>query len=93
MQLGRPSQHQQRNENFFATENSFIVEGPQRHPQRRDELRLFPGQRAELLSYGDGGEDDDDDRGHEADMDDTSIDSRASSMMGMADSIDSMNVG
>ena len=78
---------------LISTENSHFVKGPQRHSQRRDELRLFPGQRAELLSYGDGGEDDDDDRGHEADMDDTSIDSRASSMMGMADSIDSMNVG
>ena len=79
---------------LISTENSQFLKGPQRHPQRRDELRLFPGQRAELLSYGDGGgEDDDDDRGHEADMDDTSIDSRASSMMGMADSIDSMNIG
>lgn len=70
-------------------------QGPQRHnPHRRDELRLFPGQRADLLSYGDDEDnDEDDDRGHEADMDDTSIDSRASSMMGMADSIDSMNVG
>ena len=72
---------------FVCTKNSYFVEGPPRLPQRRDELRLFPGQRAELLSYGDGGDDDDDDdRGHEADMDDTSIDSRASSMMGMADS-------
>ena len=69
---------------------NFLV-GSQRNPHRRDELRLFPGQRADLLSYGD--DEEDDDRGHEADMDDTSIDSRASSMMGMADSIDSMNVG
>ena len=71
-----------------------FLAGPQRHnPHRRDELRLFPGQRADLLSYGDDEDNDEDDRGHEADMDDTSIDSRASSMMGMADSIDSMNVG